>query len=120
MWPLTIHKVLVSKVVKLERVISSFVKKWLSLPRCMSNIGLYENGILDLPVYKCSQLRLEIKLMESLDPCRLSQPLGTETLLDMCSKGVVASALDIVDYFGTRQLYLSGKNLLLALAGAPP
>lgn len=46
MWILTIYKVRVSKVEKLERVISSFVKKWLGLPRRMSNIALYGKGIL--------------------------------------------------------------------------
>lgn len=38
-WPLTIYKVSVLKVEKLERMIISFIKKWLGLPRCMSNIG---------------------------------------------------------------------------------
>lgn len=39
MWPLTIYEVPVSKVEKLERMISSFIKKLLGIPRCMSNIG---------------------------------------------------------------------------------
>lgn len=50
-WPLTIiYEVPISKAEKLEKFISSFVKKWLGVPRCFSNIGLYEKGILKLLV----------------------------------------------------------------------
>lgn len=58
---------------KLERLISSFDKKWLGLLRCRSSIWLYGKGILELPVsslvkeYKCSKVRLEIMLLESKD-----------------------------------------------------
>lgn len=48
MWPLTLHEVPISKVEKLERLVSSYAKKWLGLPRCFSSIGLYGKGILDL------------------------------------------------------------------------
>ena len=75
MWPLTIYEVPISKVEKLERLISSFARKWLGLPRCFSNIGLYGRGILELPVsslteeFKCSKVRLEMTLTESRDLC---------------------------------------------------
>ncbi len=45
------------------------------LPRCLSNIGLYGNGALSLPIsslveeYKCAKTRLEMMLKESRDPC---------------------------------------------------
>ncbi|RXN17451.1 hypothetical protein ROHU_008023 [Labeo rohita] len=74
MWPLTIYEVPISKVEKLERVISSFAKKWLGLPRCFTNIGLYGRGILEIPIsslaeeFKCSKVRLEMTLTESCDP----------------------------------------------------
>ena len=54
MWPLTIYEAPASKVDKLERMISSFARKWLGLPRCLSNIGLYGKGILELPVSSLS------------------------------------------------------------------
>lgn len=38
------------QVSKLERLISSFTKKWLGLPRCFRSIGLYGTGILEFPV----------------------------------------------------------------------
>lgn len=56
-------------------MISSFARKWLGLPRCLSNIGLYRKGILELPIfslteeYKCTIVRLEMTLKESCDPC---------------------------------------------------
>ena len=65
----------ISKVEKLERLVSSFARKWLGLPKCFSNIGLYGRGILELPVsslveeFKCSKVRLEMTLTESRDPC---------------------------------------------------
>ncbi|XP_049901864.1 uncharacterized protein LOC126391274 [Epinephelus moara] len=65
----------ISKVDKLERLVSSFARKWLGLPRCLSNIGLYGKGILELPLsslteeYKTTKVRLEMMLTESRDPC---------------------------------------------------
>ena len=75
MWPLTTYEVPTSKFEKLERLLSSFAKKWLGLPRCFSSIGLYGRGILELPVsslteeFKCSKVRLEMTLTDSRDPC---------------------------------------------------
>jgi len=69
MWPLTIFEVSISKLEKLERVISSFAKK--GLPRCFT-IGLCGRGILEIPVssmveeFKCSKVRLEMTLTESM------------------------------------------------------
>lgn len=69
------HFVQSQKWKKMERLISSFVKKWLGVPRCMSSIGPYGKGILELPVsslveeYKCSKVRLEMTQMDSRDPC---------------------------------------------------
>lgn len=70
-WPLTIYNIPLSKVDKLERLVSSFAKKWLGLPRCITNTALYGKGVLELPVsslteeFKCSKVRLEITLVES-------------------------------------------------------
>ena len=75
MWPFTTYEVPTSKIEKLERLLSSFAKKWLGLPRCFSSIGLYGRIILELAVsslteeFKCSKVRLEMTLTESCDPC---------------------------------------------------
>ena len=50
MWPLTVYEIPMTKVKKLERTVSSYIKKWLGLPRCLSNIGLYGHGALEMPV----------------------------------------------------------------------
>lgn len=66
MWPLTLQEVPLSKVEKLERLVNSYARKWLGLPRCLSSIELYGKGILELPIsslakeYKCGKVRLEI------------------------------------------------------------
>ncbi len=139
MWPLTIYEVPISKVEKLERVVSSFAKKWLGLPRCFTNIGLYGRGILEIPIsslaeeFKCSKVRLEMTLTESRDPCvsqtaptlvtegngtqlqlltRQSQTSGTETSLALCNREEEASALERADHRGIGQLQLSADGWL--------
>ena len=73
MWPLTVYEVPVTTVEKMERTITSYAKKWLGVPRCLSNIGLYGKGILELPLtslteeYKCSKVRLQMTLKDSRD-----------------------------------------------------
>lgn len=65
MWPLTVYEVPITKVEKRGRSVSFYIKKWLGLPRCLSNIGLYGHGALELPVsglteqYKCTKVRLD-------------------------------------------------------------
>lgn len=72
--PPTLYEVLLSKVEKLERLVSSYVRKWLGLPRCLSSIGLYGKGMLHLTIsslveeYKCAKDRLEMMLLNSNDP----------------------------------------------------
>lgn len=74
MWPLTLYKVPVSKVEELERLVSFDARKWLGLSRCLSSIGLYGKGILDLPIsslseeYKFVKVRLELMLQDSSNP----------------------------------------------------
>ncbi|XP_060929417.1 uncharacterized protein LOC133003646 [Limanda limanda] len=65
---------LFKKVEKLERLVSSYARKWLGLPRCLSSIGLYGKGVVELPIsslaeeYKCAKVRLEMMLLDSSDP----------------------------------------------------
>ena len=74
LWPLTLYEVPLSKVEKLERMVNSYVRKWLGVPRCLSSIGLYGKGMLHLPIsslaeeYKCAKVRLEMMLLDSSDP----------------------------------------------------
>lgn len=68
MWRQTIYEVPITKVEKLERTASTYIRKWLRLPHHLSNIGLYGNGALELTItsltgeYKCSKVRLDMTL----------------------------------------------------------
>lgn len=100
---------------KLECLVSSFGKKWLGLPRCITNPALYEKGVLELPVsslmeeFKCSKVRLEMTLME-LDGCPNSPNLVNpkEVVLSCCdSAGKVCPQTS-----GHRQLHTAGERRL--------
>ncbi|MGH0118129.1 UNVERIFIED_CONTAM: hypothetical protein FKN15_044431 [Acipenser sinensis] len=65
LWPLTMYEVSLTTLEKLEALISSYIRKWLGVPRCLSRVGLYGKGILQLPVsalteeFKCAKVQLE-------------------------------------------------------------
>ncbi len=73
MWPLTIYELPITTVEKMEQTMTSYVKKWLGVPRCLTNISLYGKGVLELPItslteeYKCSKVRLQMILKDSRD-----------------------------------------------------
>ena len=73
MWPLSVYEVPISSVEKMERVVSSYVRKWLGAPKCLSSVALYGKGILQLPVsslteeFKCTKVRTEMLLAGSKD-----------------------------------------------------
>ena len=46
MWPLTVVDIPITKVENMERVINSYVRKWLGVPRCLSNINLASSSCL--------------------------------------------------------------------------
>jgi len=72
---LTVYKVSLTTVDKLEALISSYIRKWLGFPHCLSRLGLYSKRILQLPVsalteeFECARVRLEITLVESRNKC---------------------------------------------------
>lgn len=51
LWPLLVYEVPISTVETLERKVSSCLRRWLGLPRSLSNIALYGNTtMLQLPL----------------------------------------------------------------------
>ncbi len=129
MWPLILYEVPISKVEKLERLVSTYARKWPGLPKCLSSTGLYGKGILELPIsslseeYKCAKVRLEMMLTESKDPLvaqaaptlatgkkwnpseAIKQPkaaLRHRDFVPECSKGGVAWVLGTACQSGTR------------------
>ena len=104
---------MISQIEKLERTITAYIKKWLSLTCCLTNVGLYGKGALRLPIssliegYMCAKARLEMILKQSQDSVILAAApklvtgkkwmpfdavedakptLSIETLLAMCNK----------------------------------
>lgn len=69
----------------MERTMTSYVKKWLGVPRCLTNINIYGKGVLELPItslteeYKCSKVRLQMTLKDSRDQTirNAAPPLST-------------------------------------------
>lgn len=56
----------------MERIVNSYVRKWLGALRCLSSITLYGHGLLELPLsglteFKCTKARLQMTLAESKD-----------------------------------------------------
>merc|ERR1712035_185140 len=41
MWPLSIYAIPISAVEKMEKLVSSYVRKWLGVPRCLISVALY-------------------------------------------------------------------------------
>ncbi len=82
LWPLTVYEILITKVEKLERLISTQLKQWLGIPRCLSSVGLYGHGKLELPItglveeFKCTKVRLVMTLTESEDAVIRTAPPG--------------------------------------------
>lgn len=138
MWTLSQYAAPISKVENLERLINSYITKWLGLPRCLSSLWLYDKGVLELPIsshseeYKCTKVRLEMMLTESSDPfvaklppswllggtgpqqkhpSRHRQRSSTEMSWADSSKGGVVLALGPAYQSGTRQLTLRDAGL---------
>lgn len=55
MWPLKMCKVPSSVADKMDRLANLFIKKWLGLPRCLSDVGLFDRNTLQLPLQSLSQ-----------------------------------------------------------------
>lgn len=59
---------LLSKEEKLQRMICSYIRKWLEAPCCLSRVNVFGKGILELPItslteeFKYAKARLEMTL----------------------------------------------------------
>lgn len=50
MWPLKMCEITVATVKKLDAKASNFIRKWLGLPRCLSDAALFGRNALQLPL----------------------------------------------------------------------
>ena len=74
-WPMQIHAVSLSWIEKMERLISKFLKKWLEVPKSLTNVALYSSSTkLKLPTkwlveeFKLSKAWFFQMLCDSMDP----------------------------------------------------
>lgn len=82
MWPLKMSEIPLSVVNKMDGLANSFIRKWLGLPRCFSEVGLFGRNTLQLPLrsisggYKQEKARLVLELRETTD--QLVRAAGTQ------------------------------------------
>jgi len=50
MWPLKMSEVPSSVPNKMDGLANSFIREWLGLPRCLSEVGLFGRNTLQLPL----------------------------------------------------------------------
>jgi len=74
LWPLLVYKVALTTVESLERRISSYLRRWLGVPRSFSNVGLYSSGSrMQLPItalteeFKATNASAVLTIRESQD-----------------------------------------------------
>uniref|UniRef100_A0A3B1JJ67 Reverse transcriptase domain-containing protein n=1 Tax=Astyanax mexicanus TaxID=7994 RepID=A0A3B1JJ67_ASTMX len=73
MWPLKVCEVPSSVSSKMDGIANSYMRKWLGLPRCFSDAGLFGKNMLQLPLksinlgYKQEKTRLVLEVNESRD-----------------------------------------------------
>lgn len=74
MWPLKLCDITLTTVLKLNSKANNYIRKWLGLPRCLSNTALFGRTTLKLPLksislgYKQEKVRLVFQLRDSPDP----------------------------------------------------
>ena len=73
-WPMFIYSIPITTIELLERKISSFLRRWLNLPKSLSSIALYSRGnMLQLPMtsvleeFKVTKVRQAIMLRDNRD-----------------------------------------------------
>ena len=73
-WPLTIYEVALSRVEMIERTCTTYIRKWLGLPRTINTSSLYRRkGVLQLSltsiveIYKAGKVRTVMMLRELRD-----------------------------------------------------
>ena len=54
MWPLKMSEIPSSTMSKMDRKANSFIRKWLGLPRCLSEMGIFVKNALQLPLQSIS------------------------------------------------------------------
>lgn len=73
MWPLKVSEVPSSAASRMDGISNKYIRKWLGLPQCFSDAGLFGKNVLQLPLksinigYKQEKARLVVELKECHD-----------------------------------------------------
>ncbi|CAJ1066598.1 hypothetical protein ROHU_018794 [Xyrichtys novacula] len=73
MWPLKICEIPMSEVSRMDNLANSYIRKWMGLPRCFSDVGLCGWNMLELPLksitlgYKQEKAHLVLEMRDSAD-----------------------------------------------------
>ncbi len=73
MWPLKVSEIPSSLASRMDTISNTYIRKWLGLPHCFSDTGLFGKNALQLPLkfinlgYKQEKTRLVFELKESRD-----------------------------------------------------
>ncbi len=73
MWPLKVSEIPSSLASRMDTISNTYIRKWLGLPRCFSDTGLFGKNALQLPLksinlgYKQEKTHLVFALKESRD-----------------------------------------------------
>ena len=105
MWPLNIYEVGLSRVAKIEQRCSSYIRKWLQLPRMTASAALYKNnGVLELPTvslveqFKCGKVRTVMMLRDSSDYSISGNPPRLNTLKQWSAEDATDDALSTLQH----------------------
>ncbi|XP_078617582.1 uncharacterized protein LOC144885536 [Branchiostoma floridae x Branchiostoma japonicum] len=72
-WPLKMYEISLTTVEEIERKMNAYIRKWLGVPRCLSNVALVGQNKLSLPIvsiadeFKLEKVRLALELQGSKD-----------------------------------------------------
>ena len=99
MWPLTVYEIGLSYIEAMERKVNSYIKKWLGVPRCLTNVALYSGQTkLTIPVkslveeVKLAKARSFMMLRESKDPVVKNFQPEVKSGRKWCAKDAVEEA----------------------------
>lgn len=73
MWPLKMSEITSTTVIKLDAKANNYIRKWLGLPRCLSDAALFSLNDLQLPLktisagYRLEKTRLVLEIRQSSD-----------------------------------------------------
>lgn len=98
MWPLKLCEIPTSAVQRMDAKANNYIRNWLGLPRCLTDVALFGRNKLQLPLksvtlgYKLEKARLVFQLRDSADPAVNDSKIQVKTGRKWNVEQVVAQA----------------------------